>query len=139
MLKRSTLVLVISSVAFTAQANLTDASSPCQMNTAILELDTDKFSHQENRWTLVKGQQEVVFSGSRYAGNHQHREQLCLDDGDYTLTVEDNYGDGLSEGHYRLMVNQQTLAEGADFGYRNVHSFTLGQGKTQAPTTQPGE
>lgn len=103
----------------------------CAANSATFNLTTDNYGY-ETSWQITDSQSAVVASGSGYANNTTYAEELCLDDGDYTFTITDQYGDGIccqyGSGSYSLISASQTLASGGVFSSSEVTSFTLGTG-----------
>ncbi|GAA0854726.1 endonuclease [Aliiglaciecola litoralis] len=105
--------------------------SGCQTNAGLFTLNTDNYG-SETSWQLENNQSVTIASGSGFASNQSYEEALCLADGDYTLTINDTYGDGIccqyGSGSYNLVLNGNTVASGGSFGYVETTSFTLGGG-----------
>lgn len=101
----------------------------CSTNNGTFELTTDNYGY-ETSWQIVDAQSSVQASGANLASNTSYSEELCLDDGDYTLTISDSYGDGIccsyGAGSYQLVINGQTLASGGSFTSQDITNFTLG-------------
>lgn len=106
-------------------------SGGCAHNSGSFNLTTDNYG-AETSWQITNGQSSVVGAGSGYASNSTYNEDLCLEDGDYTLTISDTYGDGIccqyGSGQYNLTFAGQTVASGDVFGSNESTSFTLGSG-----------
>ena len=86
----------------------------------------------ETRWTLVNDANgSTVASGGPYATrNTTYTEDLCLEDGCYTFTITDSYGDGIccnyGNGSYTVNVGGTDIANGGRFTRRDTDSFCLG-------------
>lgn len=100
----------------------------CTDNSGSFNLTTDNYG-SETSWQITNSQSSVVSSGSGYASNNNYDESLCLQDGSYTLTINDSYGDGIccqyGVGQYNLSFNGQALASGDVFGSSESTNFTL--------------
>ena len=61
------------------------------------ELELDCFG-EETSWEVLDQNNNVLYSGGGYSNNtngEEHIYSMCLEEGCYTLRVEDTYGDGL--------------------------------------------
>jgi hypothetical protein len=101
-------------------------------NSVTLNLLTDCYP-EETSWTVSQGG-TVLFQGAGYAALTNNSITMCLDDGCYTLTIDDTFGDGLSaagcaDGDYELIndANGAVLATMgvANFGDFATHNFCL--------------
>lgn len=103
----------------------------CNTNGGELELTTDNYGG-ETSWQITESSSQTVVSGGSYASNTTYNEAVCLDDGDYTFTITDAYGDGIccsyGYGSYNLIVNGSSVASGDSFGSSESTAFTLGSG-----------
>lgn len=103
----------------------------CSSNSGTFSLTTDNYG-EETSWEITNSSGQPQFSGSGYASNTQYAEDICLDDGDYTLSVYDAYGDGIccsyGSGEFALTINGQVVASGSQFAAEAVTNFTLGSG-----------
>ena len=103
----------------------------CSTNGGELELTTDNYGG-ETSWQITDSSSQTVASGGSYASNTTYNEAVCLDDGDYTFTITDAYGDGIccsyGYGSYNLIVNGSSVASGDSFGSSESTAFTLGSG-----------
>lgn len=99
--------------------------------TGEMSLTTDTYG-SETSWSLVDGAAATVASGSGYAANTSYTVPVCLDDGSYTLIVDDSYGDGMccshGNGGYALTVGGTVVASGGSFSSSDSTSFTVGSG-----------
>jgi len=125
-------------------ATSTPTSAPTSCDTdkhrLQVELTTDRYP-AETSWVLELnegGSVTEVQSGSGYAQSTDYTENFCIDDGDYTFTINDSYGDGIccayGQGSYKVSVDGAVQAEGGDFDGSEVTSFTVGStGTTASP------
>ncbi|MBF7071815.1 endonuclease [Glaciecola sp. MH2013] len=116
---------------FKPEATIAPPPVGCTANEGNFSLLTDNYG-AETSWKITDAQASVVASGSGFASNTSYSEALCLEDGDYTLTINDSYGDGIccsyGTGSYSLTFNSQTLASGGAFGRVESTNFTLSSG-----------
>jgi hypothetical protein len=103
-----------------------------------LTLLTDKFP-KDTSWTLKSDSGALIASSPSPDGTDAYEKQTgyqtkyCLDVGTkYTLTVKDDWGDGLQkkgDGFYKLAVETSTgwkvLASGGDFTYKSTDTFSI--------------
>ena len=107
-----------------------------------LELLLDNYS--ETSWEMKKvsdGSVITVGEGSadKYKKNTEYGESLCLTNGEYSFTIFDIYGDGLTQGteaHYYGFLNNIKIFSGKDFEKEETTTFTVA-GAPQLPTTEP--
>ena len=101
---------------------------------------------EETSWTLTNDAGQTVASGGTYgnrADGSTVSEDICLSDGCYTFTINDQYGDGIccgyGNGSYSLTNGGTVLASGGSFGSSEATDFCVGDdgADNQAPTT-PG-
>ncbi|WP_414828921.1 endonuclease [Alteromonas sp. H39] len=101
----------------------------CSTNGGELALTTDNYGG-ETSWQITNSSSQTVASGGSYASNTTYSEAVCLDDGSYTFTINDSYGDGIccsyGYGSYNLVINGSSVASGDSFGASESTSFTLG-------------
>jgi len=103
---------------------------PCLHNEVTLDLVFDGYA-SECTWELEDGEGEIIYSGGPWAdGTVSASTDFCLEDGTYTFTIYDVYGDGLSypeNGSATITFDGNVLVfiEG-DFGASHSESFTLG-------------
>lgn len=90
---------------------------------------TDNYG-SETSWTIKDSSNTTIESGSGYGNNTTNNVSVCLDDGDYSFTINDSYGDGMccsfGNGSYALTVGGQTLVSGAQFQSSETKAFTIG-------------
>lgn len=105
------------------------SGSGCQTNSGSFSLTTDNYG-SETSWSLSRSGSGVVASGSGYASNQSYQEDLCVEDGDYTFTINDTYGDGIccqyGSGSYNLVLGGSSVANGGNFNSTESTSFSLG-------------
>lgn len=101
----------------------------CLYNEVIIELDLDDWA-SETTWELMDSEGAVVASGGPWAdGTASAQAELCIEDGEYSFTIYDSYGDGLSTPSGSVTVigpdgTELVYIEG-DFGASATQSFTL--------------
>jgi len=110
----------------------------CNDTEVTFALTTDNYG-SETSWSITQGSTTVA-SGSGYASNQSYTETICLPDGDYTFTINDQYGDGIccqyGNGSYSLSDGSTTLASGGQFTNSESTNFTIG-GSTPTPCDTP--
>lgn len=84
-----------------------------------LTLLTDEYP-DETTWTVTDANGNVIAEGGPYeAQNTEYVEQLCLDPGCYTVTISDEFGDGMccafGQGGYTISSGANVLGSGGDF------------------------
>jgi len=71
----------------------------------------------------------IVDEGSEneYKKNTAYNESLCLPNGDYSFTIFDGYGDGLTQGagHYYGFLDNIEIFSGKDFEKEETTTFTV--------------
>lgn len=83
-------------------------------------------------WKIERENAQIVASGSDYQNSAPNvSEKVCLEDGVYTFTINDSYGDGLccsyGEGSYAISLNGTALVSGGSFKSSESKSFTIGK------------
>lgn len=100
---------------------------PCPFNEVILNLVFDDYA-SETSWDLKDNTDAVIASGGPWEdGAVAASEKFCLEDGTYTFTLYDGYGDGISApGSATITSNGTELVyiEG-DFGTSKIETFTV--------------
>jgi len=101
----------------------------CTTNDVAFSLTTDNYGY-ETSWTLTNSSNQEVASGGSYENSTSYNESYCLDDGDYSFTINDSYGDGIccsyGNGAYDLSTNGASLISGGSFASSETKTFTLG-------------
>ncbi len=101
----------------------------CSTNDVTFSLTTDNYGY-ETSWTLTNSASQTVASGSNYGNSTSYTENYCLDDGAYTFTINDDYGDGIccsyGNGAYDISVAGTSLVSGGSFASSESKNFTLG-------------
>lgn len=91
----------------------------------------------ETSWEITNASNVVVANGGTYGSqgaNSTLNIPLCLNDGCYTLTFSDTYGDGIccayGNGNYNLTNTSSgvSLAQGGSFASTDVKTFCIGSG-----------
>lgn len=103
----------------------------CAATPGVLSLTTDNYG-SETTWSIVTSSGTEVASGNGYGNNQDYSENVCLDDGGYTFTILDSYGDGIccshGNGSYSLSIDGTVVASGANFTNSEATGFTVGGG-----------
>uniref|UniRef100_A0A7S4R946 Uncharacterized protein n=2 Tax=Ditylum brightwellii TaxID=49249 RepID=A0A7S4R946_9STRA len=105
-----------------------------------LELTTDNYAG-ETSWDIKNNFGTIIDSGNNY-GIGTHTETISnLQEGAYTFTIYDAFGDGIccsyGEGSYKVMSCGKTLAQGSSFGSSESTEFTIESSSTPLPTANP--
>lgn len=99
-----------------------------------LSLTTDNYG-SETSWTLKDAAGNTLHSGSNLSNNATYNETFCLEEGNYSFTIADSYGDGIccsfGNGSYSLSSEGNNLGSGASFFSSETVNFTIG-------TSEPG-
>jgi len=100
----------------------------------ILNLLTDNYPG-ETTWTLADANGGTVASGGPYSEQAtQIQEVICVDEGCYTFTIFDSWGDGVccgyGTGSYELLVQGEVVASGGEFADSESTPFCAGSGET---------
>ena len=87
----------------------------------------------EISWNVVSALGDTVATGGPFANsNTEYIEQLCLDEGCYTFTIVDSYGDGIcclyGDGAYSISSQGVVLATGGDYDQNESTDLCLGSG-----------
>jgi endonuclease I len=101
----------------------------CSTNEIAFSLTTDNYGY-ETSWTLTNTNNQEVAKGGNYANSTDFSENFCLDNGDYTFTINDSYGDGIcctfGNGSYDISLSGTSLISGSSFASSESKTFTLG-------------
>ena len=120
------------------------AGGGCSDVTLTLKLDNYP---EETSWTLKDGSGATVASGGTYGSQPDGStvvETACLEDGCYTFTINDAYGDGIccnyGNGNYSLTDASGTvLASGGSFTSSQSTDFCLTGGSASRTARLSGE
>ena len=87
----------------------------------------------EISWNVVSAAGDTVATGGAYEEQlTEYAEQLCLDEGCYTFTIVDSYGDGIccqyGEGAYSISSQGVVLATGGEYEDNESTDLCLGPG-----------
>ena len=87
----------------------------------------------ETTWTVTDASGTVVASGGPYAATGtEYVEQVCIDAGCYTFTINDSFGDGIccayGIGAYSVSSGGVELAAGGEFATSESTELCLGSG-----------
>lgn len=113
--------------------NTTGGGGGSNLNTVKLKLKLDDYP-EETSWELEDSNGEIINSGGPYGVNQANKlksKTFSLEDGEYTLFVDDLYGDGIccdyGNGYVKLNdVNNSTFAnDNGNFGYYTQIDFSV--------------
>lgn len=86
----------------------------------------------ETTWEITDDENSILAEGGPYVDNNQgmeFTENVCLAEGCYTLTVFDEYGDGMNftTGNYVVYdgSGNELASDGGNFGHQSVSEFCL--------------
>ena len=117
-----------------------DFGGPTSGTSLSFNILTDDYP-AETTWLITDENGATVMSGGPYAtAQTLYAESICVGAGNYTLSVNDSFGDGMQYGDvigdYNLSDGDgNILAEivpGGNFGTQGLHPFTI------SPTSTPG-
>jgi hypothetical protein len=111
-----------------------------------LEILTDNYGG-ETSWELTQdstGSTEGSVPSNTYSSGTLYQQPFCLENGCYTFTIEDSWGDGIccgyGEGYFKGFVYENEVFDGGDFDDSDTRNFcAIDQctGTTPAPTVPP--
>jgi lysyl endopeptidase len=86
----------------------------------------------ETTWQLIDDTNIVIASGGPYTNNNTSiiQETILVNEGCYTFTINDSYGDGLccdyGTGYYSIQTqNSTTIGSGGNFASQEVTNFEI--------------
>ncbi len=97
-------------------------------------INTDNFP-SETSWQITNNEGGAVVASGPGEGGYpsatENIENLCLEDGCYTFTIFDSFGDGLccgfGLGGYSVVVDGVVVASGGEFGLSESTGFSVGE------------
>ncbi|WP_062056792.1 CAP domain-containing protein [Aquimarina longa] len=112
------------------KANFTTNMAP-DCTEIVVAITFDNYA-SETSWEIKNKNEQVVLSGSGYQDNTSDiSKTTCLEEGVYTFTINDSYGDGIcctyGEGSYKVTLNGIALVSGATFTSSESKEFTIGK------------
>ena len=115
---------------YDATAILDDGSCILGGEDLTLTLLTDNYPG-ETTWTVSDLNGNIVAQGGPYAATGtEYVEQICIDPGCYTVTINDSFGDGMccayGEGGYTISSGGTVLGAGGEFGATESTEVCLG-------------
>jgi PKD repeat protein len=117
-----------------------DFGGPNSGTSILFNILTDDYP-AETTWLITDENGATVMSGGPYdTGQTTYAESICVGAGNYTLSVNDSFGDGMQYGG---VIGDYTLTDGdgnilaaivpgGNFGTQALHSFSI------SPTSTPG-
>jgi uncharacterized protein (TIGR02145 family) len=112
-------------------------NAPNCLSTGVVDITftilTDNYPG-ETTWNVTDGSGATIMSGGPYGSAQTlYTESICVGPGNFTLSVNDSFGDGMQ---YEGVIGDYTLIDGAgnilasivsggNFGTQALHSFTI--------------
>jgi hypothetical protein len=96
----------------------------CPLNEVILTINFDSYP-EETSWDLKDASANIVSSGGPYPGQTKLTKAFCLENGTYTFTIYDLYGDGIAPKTYQLVYNGAAIKSGGAFDFSESTTFTV--------------
>ncbi|WP_188466455.1 endonuclease [Marivirga lumbricoides] len=94
-----------------------------------LSLTTDNYA-SETSWAIKDAAGVTLYSESNLSNNTTYTETFCLENGNYSFTISDSYGDGIccsfGNGSFALNSGGTNLGGGGSFGSSETVNFTIG-------------
>ena len=95
-----------------------------------ISIQTDQYGN-ETSWEITTSGGQLVESGGNYDSNSEYDIVVGLEDGDYTFTIYDSYGDGMccayGQGSYSVELEDGTvIASGGEFESSESTDFIIG-------------
>jgi len=118
-----------------------DTGGSCYTNNVTLKLEMDNYGN-ETSWEIRNKNGNKVASGSGYNDYQVVSKNISLSDDDYTFTIFDTYGDGMTvgDGSYQLSDSKgNVIKSGSDFGESESVSFCTDGGTTGGGDTGGGD
>jgi len=127
---------------YLTSADIDDGSCIYACDEVSFVLDTDCYAN-EIAWTITSDADGSIINqilAGTYSNLTSYTWSECLDDGCYTLTITDTYGDGLNgtafgcavDGNYQMLNNSDASVifemGAADYGTEIVHNFCVNSG-----------
>lgn len=113
---------------------------PTSGTSLLFNILTDAYP-DETTWHITDENGATVMSGGPYpTGQTTYEESICVGAGNYNLSVNDSFGDGMQYGDiigdYTLTDGEgnilAAIVPGGNFGTQGLHSFSI------SPTSTPG-
>jgi bacillolysin len=114
--------------------SLTNGGSSGGCTDVVLTINFDNYP-EETSWNIKDNAGSTVASGGTYGSQPDGStltETICLNDGCYTFTIYDSYGDGIccsyGNGSYSLANGADVIASGGSFSSSDATDFCLTNG-----------
>lgn len=125
---------------FTTEASNDEGESTNECKDLNIEVTTDDYGN-ETSWYIADEYGDVVAEGGPYDDGYAgdiFNQDVCLPDGCYTLTIQDEYGDGFccSYGEGGLVVTDNSgkvqISSDGNFGYYEDIDFCISNSQVQS-------
>jgi len=102
--------------------------STCGRTEVKVDINTDNYGY-ETSYEITNSAGSTLMSGRGYNANTDNSESKCFDNGSYTFTINDSYGDGVccsyGSGSYSVKLDNAEVASGGTFGASESTSFDV--------------
>ena len=112
----------------TSEDNSNDNGGDSDCTTVTFELVLDQYG-SETSWEMMDQNQNTIAAGGPYRDNQEGRKitkEFCLEDGCYTMYVDDLYGDGIccdyGQGYFKLKDDRGIVIAESD-GYFGSYDY----------------
>jgi hypothetical protein len=109
----------------------TTTENSCKGKQVSIEILLDNYP-RETSWVIKNSKNETVMQGDNYEQSLKSTlviEEKCLSNDCYTFTIDDKYADGIcckyGEGNYKIIVNNELVADGGEFKKSESHTFCI--------------
>lgn len=117
---------------YDADALIDDGSCIIGGTSVVITVTTDTY-FTETSWQITN-LDGVVAEGGAYDATATFETTVCLEDGCYTFTIEDSFGDGIccayGDGSYSIVVDGVSVNSGGEFEYNESTVFCIGDSET---------
>ena len=91
----------------------------------ILQIDNNGY---ETDWEITDSSGNEVYSGGDYKAKKKIKQNMPLSNGNYTFSIYDDGGDGLSSGKGSFKLKDSTgkkIVKGSKFGDKDSKNFCI--------------
>ena len=99
----------------------------CEASTASITMEIGSFGNEVSWELLSSNSADLVAQGEDYMSNLTYFQDLCLEDGCYTLLMDDSFGDGWNGAVFNIAVNGEAYSATIESGSAGVFSFVVGE------------
>lgn len=110
-------------------AVIDDGSCILNGTSVVVSVLTDNYP-TETSWQITDASGVVAEGGAYSASGTSYETLVCLEDGCYTFTITDSYGDGIccawGQGSYSVVVDGEQVQLGGEFDSNETTLFCIG-------------